>query len=74
MGNSLLLSVSMTSGTILPTVLLKLGADLEELAYYLGQITTKGLPATQTAIRYTQITRAHVKEKLKLLKSEASIL
>ena len=53
---------------------LEAGWTLEELAYYLGQITTKGLPATQTAIRYTQITRAHVKEKLKLLKSEASIL
>jgi site-specific recombinase XerD len=53
---------------------LEAGWTLEELAYYLGQITTKGLPATQTTIRYTQITRAHVKEKLKLLKSEASIL
>jgi integrase len=45
------------------------GWTLEELAYYLGQITTKGLPAVQTAIRYTQMTRAQVKEKLKLLKS-----
>jgi site-specific recombinase XerD len=48
---------------------LEAGWSLEELAYYLGQITTKGLPATQTALRYTQITRAHLKEKLKLLKS-----
>lgn len=39
---------------------LEAGWSLEELAYYLGQITTKGLPATQTAIRYTQITRAHL--------------
>jgi integrase len=53
---------------------LEAGWTLEELAYYLGQITTKSLPATQTTIRYTQITRVHVKEKLKLLKSEASIL
>lgn len=45
------------------------GWTLEELAYYLGQLTTKGLPATQTAMRYTQMTRAQVKEKLKLLKS-----
>jgi site-specific recombinase XerD len=48
---------------------LEAGWTLEELAYYLGQLTTKGLPATQTAIRYTQMTRAQVKEKLKLLKS-----
>lgn len=48
---------------------LEAGWSLEELAYYLGQITTKGLPATQTALRYTQITRAHLKDKLKLLKS-----
>jgi len=47
---------------------LEAGWNLEEVAYYLGQITTKGLPATQTALRYTQITRAQVKEKLKLLK------
>ncbi len=48
---------------------LEAGWTLEELAYYLGQLTTKGLPATQTAIRYTQMTRAQVREKLKLLKS-----
>lgn len=53
---------------------LEAGWTLEELAYYLGQFTTKGLPATQTAIRYTQITRAHLKEKLKLLKSSGVIL
>lgn len=53
---------------------LEAGWSLEELAYYLGHITTKGLPATQTAIRYTQITRAHLKEKLKLLKSSGVIL
>lgn len=48
---------------------LESGWSLEELAYYLGQMTTKGLPATQTALRYTQITRAHLKDKLKLLKN-----
>jgi site-specific recombinase XerD len=44
------------------------GWTLEELAYYLGQITTQGFPAVRTAIRYTQVTRAQVKERLKLLK------
>ncbi len=53
---------------------LEAGWSLEELAYYLGQITTKGLPATQTAMRYTQITRAHLKDKLKLLKSSGVTL
>ena len=53
---------------------LEAGWSLEELAYYLGQITTKGLPATQTALRYTQITRAHLKEKLKLLKGSGVTL
>jgi site-specific recombinase XerD len=48
---------------------LEAGWTLEELAYYLGHMTTKGLPATQTAMRYSQIARAHLKEKLKLLKS-----
>lgn len=48
---------------------LEAGWTLEELAYYLGQLTTKGLPATQTAIHYTQMTCAQVKEKLKLFKS-----
>jgi site-specific recombinase XerD len=48
---------------------LEAGWSLEELAYYLGQITTKGLPSTQTALRYTQITRAHLKDKLKLFKN-----
>lgn len=27
----------------------------------------KGTPAIQTSVRYTQVSRAHVKEKLKLL-------
>ncbi|MBO0782398.1 MAG: tyrosine-type recombinase/integrase [Ktedonobacteraceae bacterium] len=44
------------------------GWSLEELAYYLGHVTVKGTPAIQTTIRYTQVSRAHVKEKLKLLK------
>ena len=41
---------------------------LEELAYYLGHVTMKGTPAIGTTVRYTQVSRAQVKEKLKLLK------
>jgi site-specific recombinase XerD len=44
------------------------GWTLEEVAYYLGHVTMKGTPAIQTTVRYTQVSRAHVKEKLKLLK------
>lgn len=43
------------------------GWSLEEVAYYLGHVTMKGTPAIQTTVRYTQVSRAHVKEKLKLL-------
>jgi len=41
---------------------------LEELAYYLGHVTRKGTPAIETTVRYTLVTRAQVKEKLKPLK------
>ena len=44
------------------------GWTLEELAYYLGHVTMKGIPAIQTTVRYTQVSRAQVKGKLKLLK------
>lgn len=40
---------------------------IEEIAYYLGHLTVKGTPAVQTTMRYNQITRAQVKEKLKKL-------
>jgi len=43
------------------------GWSLEEVAYYLGHITKSGMPTIQTTIRYTQVSREHVKEKLKLL-------
>jgi len=46
----------------------EVGWSLEEVAYYLGHVTMKGIPAIQTTVRYTQFNRAHVKEKLKLLK------
>ena len=41
--------------------------SLEEVAYYLGHPTFGDMPAIQTTIRYTQGSREHVKEKLKLL-------
>lgn len=44
------------------------GWALEEIAYYLGLVTMNGLPAVQTSMRYSQATRAQVKEKLKTLK------
>jgi hypothetical protein len=34
----------------------------------LGHITLKGTPAIQTTVRYTQVSRAQVKEKLKGIK------
>lgn len=42
--------------------------SLEEVAYYLGHVTKKGLPAIQTTVRYTQVSREQVKEKLRSLK------
>jgi integrase len=39
--------------------------SLEEVAYYLGHVTKKGTPAIQTTVRYTQVSREQVKEKLK---------
>jgi len=44
------------------------GWTLEEVAYYLGHITKKGTPAIQTTVRYTQVSREQVKEKLKYVK------
>ena len=44
------------------------GWSLEEVAYYLGHVTKKGTPATQTTVRYTQVSREQVKEKLKRVK------
>jgi site-specific recombinase XerD len=44
------------------------GWSLEELAYYLGHVTVKGTPAIQTTVRYTQVSRAQTREKLKLFK------
>src|SRR6266550_1862071 len=44
------------------------GWSLEEVAYYLGHVTKKGIPAIQTTVRYTQVSREQVKEKLKSVK------
>lgn len=44
------------------------GWSLEEVAYYLGHVTKKGTPAIQTTVRYTQVSREQVKEKLKQLR------
>ncbi len=44
------------------------GWSLEEVAYYLGHVTKKGVPAIQTTVRYTQVSREQVKEKLKNVK------
>jgi site-specific recombinase XerD len=44
------------------------GWSLEEVAYYLGHVTKKGTPAIQTTVRYTQVSREQVKDKLKLIR------
>ena len=43
------------------------GWSLEEIAYYLGHVTNKGTPAIQPTIRYTQVSRSEVRDKLRLL-------
>ena len=44
------------------------GWSLEEVAYYLGHVTKKGTPAIQTTVRYTQVSREQVREKLRAIK------
>lgn len=44
------------------------GWSLEEVAYYLGHVTRKGTPAIQTTARYTQVSRADVRAKLRFLR------
>lgn len=43
------------------------GWTVEEIAYYLGHTTNKGTPAIQTTVRYTQVSREEIKDKLRLL-------
>lgn len=45
------------------------GWNLEEIAYYLGHVTSRGQVAIATTIRYTQASREGVRAKLKLLGS-----
>lgn len=45
----------------------QVGWSLEEVVYYLGHFTKSGMPASQTTVRYTQVSGEHVKKKLKLL-------
>jgi len=40
------------------------GWSLEEVAYYLGQVTEKGVPAIQTTVYSTQVSREQVAQKL----------
>jgi site-specific recombinase XerC len=44
------------------------GWSLEEVAYYLGQVTEKGVPAIQTTSYSTQVSREQVAQKLKDIK------
>jgi site-specific recombinase XerD len=44
------------------------GWSLEEIAYYLGHVTARGLPAIATTVRYTQVSREQVRTKLRLLR------
>lgn len=44
------------------------GWSVEEVAYYLGHTTNKGTPAVQTTVRYTQVSRQEVKQKLAALR------
>lgn len=41
------------------------GWTVEEVAYYLGHTTKKGTPAIQTTVRYTQVSREEIKDKLR---------
>lgn len=47
---------------------LSAGWTLEEVAYYLGHMTLRKTPALQSTLRYMQMTRAQVKEKLQTLR------
>lgn len=44
------------------------GWTIEEVAYYVGNVTNIGTLALQSPVRYLQVTRSQVKEKLKFLK------
>jgi site-specific recombinase XerD len=44
------------------------GWSPEEVAYYFGDVTKKGVPAIQTTVRYTPVSREQVEPKLKNIK------
>ena len=67
-GNIFTTSHFTTCDMTLPTGREQLVRSLEEVAYYLGHVTKKGLPAIQTTVRYTQVSREQVKEKLRAIK------
>jgi site-specific recombinase XerD len=46
------------------------GWTLEEVTYYVGNITNIGTLSLQTPVRYIQVTRAQIREKLRTLKQE----
>ena len=43
------------------------GWSLEEVAYYLGHVTASGEPSLQTTLRYTQVGRDQIKQKIRSL-------
>lgn len=45
------------------------GFTLEEVAYYLGHVNADGTPSLQTTLRYTQVGRDQIKEKLRGLRN-----
>lgn len=44
------------------------GFSLEEVAYYLGHVNADGTPSLQTTLRYTQVGREQIKDKLRDLR------
>jgi len=45
------------------------GWALEEVAYYLGHVNADGTPSIQTTVRYTQVGREQVKQKIRMVQS-----
>ena len=45
------------------------GWALEEVAYYLGHVNADGTPSIQTTVRYTQVGREQVRQKIRMVQS-----
>jgi len=45
------------------------GLSLEEVAYYLGHVNADGTPRVQTTVRYTQVGREQVRERLRQIRN-----